>query len=374
MLLLVSMLILNTVTDALQVIGGSVTVVRGGTAVLPCKVVDTKDKIDQISWQRLTKGKPLKDNFFTILPSGPQFVNGEDDRFKFIGKLTDKNGTLQITNVTLIDEGTYTCIFSLYPSGNHKTDIRLDVQVPPVTSLKDYHPTLGSEEVALVTCTAAGSKPPAEVRWRTGTLAVRTTTNSTFHADGTTTTVSSLFGVPTREINNHSVQCVVTGPALLKEETLSVYIQIHFPPVSVIISERSSVSFECVTQANPAADITWTRSGQLLPESGVSVQGATLLFQKTTSDLNGLYQCKASNLYGKKQGYLFVHFYSGSCRVCWVLLGLLLVLIAVAAAAVFYLYKSGKLLSLLSSEAERPSPEMETLPTRLSTAEASEMR
>lgn len=95
--------------------------------------------------------------------------------------------------------------------------------------LEDNHPTLGNEEVSLVTCTAAGSKPPAEVRWLTGTLAdkVRATTSSTKHANGTTTTISTLLGVPTREINQCVIQCVITSAALSKEETLPFTTQVY---------------------------------------------------------------------------------------------------------------------------------------------------
>ena len=99
----------------------------------------------------------------------------------------------------------------------------------PVTSLKDDRPTLGDEEVSLATCTAAGSRPPAEVKWVTGTLTepVNTTTNVTQHANGTTTTVSSLFGVPTREIHHQLVQCVITSAAMSTEEILPYNIQIY---------------------------------------------------------------------------------------------------------------------------------------------------
>uniref|UniRef100_A0A3Q3Q5F5 Ig-like domain-containing protein n=1 Tax=Monopterus albus TaxID=43700 RepID=A0A3Q3Q5F5_MONAL len=113
---------------SLQVIGENRVVVQGGTVTLPCKLIDTTEDITQISWQRKTRGKPQNDNFFTILPkNGPQFVNGKDDRFKFIGSIKDNNGTLQISDVTLLDEGVYTCIFTLFPSGNHKREILLDL-------------------------------------------------------------------------------------------------------------------------------------------------------------------------------------------------------------------------------------------------------
>ncbi|XP_045897361.1 nectin-1-like isoform X1 [Micropterus dolomieu] len=341
--LLVSTLTLSTVVQALQVIGGSATVVQGGTAILPCTLIDTTEPLTQISWQRKTRGKPQNDNFFTIVYSnGPQFVNGQDDRFKFIGDVKNNNGSLQLSRVTLIDEGTYTCIFTLFPSGNHKTEISLTLLVPPVINLTDDLPTLGNERVSLVTCTAAASKPPAEVKWVTGTLVekVRVRTNSTKHANDTTTTVSSLFGVPTRELNQHVVQCVVSSSALPKEEILPFTIQVYFPPIEVNIIERSKGLFECVTEANPNANITWSRSDQSLLPSAVRVVGATLQFLSVSSEVNGLYQCETSNPYGRRHGYLYVSDVpSAACPTCWTLFVLVLILI-VAAAAVLYFYKS----------------------------------
>ncbi|XP_037646108.1 nectin-3-like protein [Sebastes umbrosus] len=340
MLLLVPTLIfLSAVIEGLQVIGGNTTVVQGGTAILPCKLIDTED-LSQISWRK----KPHPDNFYTILPTGPKFVNGYDPRFKFIGNFSDNNGSIQLSDVKLRDEGTYECIFTRFPSGNVQTDVLLNLLVPPVTSLKDNLPTLGDEEVSLVTCVAAGSKPRADVKWITGTLAgkMRETNSSTQHANGTTTTVSSLFGVPTREINHHVVHCVVTSAAMSKEERRPFTIQVYFPPVEVNIIKRSELSFECVTEANPKANINWSRDGQSLPKLGVSAEGATLQFVSMTSDLNGLYQCEASNIYGKQRSSIYVHNAPGACSVCWTLFSILLLLmIAFVVAAVFYFYKPG---------------------------------
>ncbi|XP_070694578.1 nectin-4 [Pempheris klunzingeri] len=340
--LLVSMLILSSDVDALQVTGGNVTVLQGGTVTMSCKLSDTQESLTQISWQRQTRRYPQNDNFFTILPTnGPLFVNGEDSRFKFVGSLDDSIGNLQLANVTLMDEGIYMCIFTLFPSGNHKTAISLQLLVPPVTSLEDNHLILGEKEVSLVTCTAAGSRPPAEVRWLTGTLSnVRATNTSTPHANGTTTTVSSLFGVPTKEINHHLVQCVITSVALPKEETLSTTIQVNFAPIEVNIRERSKNTFECVAESNPPANFTWTRSNLSWPQHAVRVAGATLNFPSMTSDLNGVYRCEASNPYGKKYDKLYVHTTEGACTACWTLFGLLSFL-SVVGLVVCCLHKSG---------------------------------
>uniref|UniRef100_A0A3Q4H028 Ig-like domain-containing protein n=1 Tax=Neolamprologus brichardi TaxID=32507 RepID=A0A3Q4H028_NEOBR len=306
---------------ALHVIDGTVL---GGTAILPCHVTNINDDLTQITWQRKTRENPHNDNFITIQPrNGLQFVNGRDDRFKYIGNFNNRNGTLQLSNVALKDEGSYTCIFTLFPSGNQKIEIPLNLLVPPFTSVMDNLPTLGTEEVLFATCTAAGSKPPAEVRWLTDALGdkVRTTKNSTQYDNGTTTTVSSLFGVPTRKINGHQVQCVISGDSLSAEETLAFTIQVYS------ISEDS---FECVTEANPNS----------LLESAVKVDGANLQLLSLTSDLNGLYQCEASNAYGSKHGQLYVHVTSGTCRVAWALF-LVLLSLNVGAAA-WYFYKSGR--------------------------------
>ncbi|XP_076602404.1 nectin-1 isoform X2 [Chaetodon auriga] len=341
--LLVS-LIVSTVVEALEVTGGNMTVALGETAVLPCKLTGTSEPITQISWQRVTRGRPQKENFLTIIPKdGLKPVNGHVGRFTFIGSISSNDGSLQLASVELMDEGIYTCIFTLFPSGNHGADILLNLLVPPISSLKGNLLALGSEEVDLVTCTAAGSRPPAQVRWLTGTLAgkVRITNSSTEHPNGTTTTVSSLFGVPTREMNQHVVRCVVTNAALSKEETLAFTIQVYFSPLEVSIRQQAKDSFECVTEANPRASFTWNRSDNSWPQSA-RADAATLRFVSMASDLNGLYQCEASNSYGTKRGHLYVHVTSGGCTACWIVLCLLLLALSAGTAAVMFLYKSGK--------------------------------
>ncbi|XP_042282263.1 nectin-1 isoform X2 [Thunnus maccoyii] len=315
LLFVISASILVRDTQGVKVTGGEITVVQGETAILPCKLTDTKESLTQISWQKNTRGKPQIVNFFTITDTGiPRFHNGKDDRFQFVGSITDFNGSIQLSDVSLSDEGVYTCIFTLFPSGNYKTEIHLNL---------------------------LGSRPPAEVKWQIDTLTekVKPITNSTHHDNGTTTTVSSLFGVPTREINQHSVQCVVTSVALSKEKILPFTIQVYFSPMEVSIS-GSDNSFQCVTEANPPANFTWSRSDGSWPQSAVRAEGAVLHLSSMTSDLNGEYQCEASNSYGRKHGRLYLHVISGGCSACWTLFVLLI--LSGAAAAVWYFYKSGK--------------------------------
>ncbi|XP_028249232.1 nectin-4 isoform X4 [Parambassis ranga] len=110
---------------------------------------------------------------------------------------------------------------------------------------------------------------------------------------------------------------------------------VKVPPVEAKIVERDQDTFECLTEANPDANVTWSRSDGPLPQSA-EADGGKLKLQSISSDLNGLYQCEASNQYGKKHSQLYVHVPSGSCTVCWVIFGLALIASCVVAAVVYY--------------------------------------
>uniref|UniRef100_A0A8C5N547 Ig-like domain-containing protein n=1 Tax=Gouania willdenowi TaxID=441366 RepID=A0A8C5N547_GOUWI len=255
---------------------------QGATVTLPCQLTDSKETLKQILWQRSTRGRPFRDNFFIILEKNGKYpIELTDDRFRFVGNFTEKNGSLQLSNASLMDEGSYSCIFLLLESGNHKTEVSLNLLVPPVTSLKNESVVLGSEEVLLATCTAAAARPPGEVRWVTGNAKVRVTTNSTRHDNDTTTTKSSLFGVPTRDLDGQLIQCVVSSVALDTDKFQPFFLQL------------------------------FCESGLALSLSGVRAEGAQLKFLSRSLDLKGLYHCEVSNLYGRQSAQVFVHVLSG---------------------------------------------------------------
>lgn len=96
-------------------VGRDVSVIQGQTGVLLCSVVDTTDPVTQISWEKRTRDHSEKLEFVTITPeSGLKVINGDGDRVKFIGNIDDKNGSLELSGITLMDEGIYTCAFTLF--------------------------------------------------------------------------------------------------------------------------------------------------------------------------------------------------------------------------------------------------------------------
>ncbi|XP_061579354.1 poliovirus receptor homolog isoform X2 [Cololabis saira] len=330
-----------------QKIDESVTVMFGESTMLPCVLRDNKESLDQISWQRKTRQEALNDDFLTIQTEGPQFVNEPDPRFEFIGNFAVKDGTLSFSGVTLEDEGTYTCIFSLFPSGYQKKVVTLNVQVPPSTRLVPETPTLGDKEVTLATCIAAGAKPPVKVQWDTDSLGdqVKTANTTVLHSNATTTTTISLLGKPTLQIYRHMVRCVVTSeePSILVKEILPYNIQVHYSPREENITKTNEGNtFACSAEANPAASTTWRRLDKPLPDS-VKQEAATLQFLTMTDEVNGLYECETNNQYGGTRSYLLVHVSApGGCSVYGTLFWLLLILNVIAAVAVFVFWRFRK--------------------------------
>uniref|UniRef100_A0A4W5JFP0 Ig-like domain-containing protein n=1 Tax=Hucho hucho TaxID=62062 RepID=A0A4W5JFP0_9TELE len=347
----VILLIIQRDTESTQVIGGRRTVVQGKDVDLSCRLIDTTEDLEQITWQKSTLEETQNHNFMLIYPNGvTKFItpNGLTGRVQFIGNPSENLGSIRITAVRLLDEGTFTCIFSVFPSGAYNTEIPLTVLVPPVVSVTvDVPPLIGENEVVFATCVAAGAKPQADVRWKTGALGslLRTVTNSTQHTNGTTTVLSHLLGVPTRAANQQQVQCVVNQSALVAEKTYNYNINIHYPPqtMNITLSEASKATvFLCVADGNPQPSYTWSRLAQPWPGSSVRAEGDTLHFLSLSSELNGLYVCEASNPYGRANGSLHVHTSSETSAACWVLLVFILCLIVAAAALVWYRCKYGE--------------------------------
>ncbi|XP_072561963.1 nectin-3-like isoform X2 [Paramormyrops kingsleyae] len=328
-------------TEAIRVVNGPVSVTEGGSANLSCRLTETDEDLEQVTWQKRTRGIPDNHNFFVILPPRDvRNVNGLGNRVRFIGNLTMKTGSIQILNVSLHDEGVYTCIFTLFPSGPHQTETRLTVHVRPVVTVTPAAPlVVGGESGILATCIAANGRPAAVVSWRTDQLDGPTEiqNNATQNPNGTTTVRSYLLVTSTRSMNGREVQCVVNHTALEHEENVPYRISVHYAPQSGNISLNGTSSeapvFQCDVDANPAPTrYTWSRVDSEVLGPSLRPEGGRLVFLKRDPGLNGLYACEASNQFGRVTGTLFVYtddtrgYYGGLIAAIFVLLSALCLL------------------------------------------------
>ncbi|KAF7216230.1 poliovirus receptor-like protein, partial [Nothobranchius furzeri] len=385
---------------AAQVTGGSVTVELGVSATLPCKLAGTlaKDEtLEQISWQRLTKEKTKLDNFFTITATAIRFINGlePDTRFEYAGRFSDHDGTLRLHNVSLKDEGTYTCILTFFPTGNKQTNIPLRVLgmvtlsvmyverlvflpsclhinlfltflVPPSTSVMDERPALGDQDVLLATCTAAGSKPQANVWWDSKALQSSMTQKSTLisHLNGTSTTVAFLYGRPTKHIYGSLAHCVVSHEALTENTTLPFTIQVYFAPEEVKITQKFPNVIECESTANPNPTFTWSRTFifkvSFCNTTDISID--KLLF---CSFIQKPWTLASSYVIQHPALHHQLSSLSGGSQAGWILFGLLLAL-TISAAAFLFFRNHTKSPSFRRREASRDTPLEQNEPIRQS--------
>ncbi|XP_051565871.1 nectin-4-like isoform X1 [Myxocyprinus asiaticus] len=292
-------------TAGVNVVGHDTAVLNGQNATLFSQLTETKDNITSIVWQKKTREDPEKKTFFIIRQDGKtEHRNGLGDRVKFIGNIAEKKGSIQLVEMRILDEGIYTCIFNLFPSGPFETNINVTVLVPPVVILTEKAPVAGNLEVTLASCFACNARPAAEVFWRLGALnnSLRTETSHTVHPNGTVTVVSILLGVPVKYLNQRMVQCVAKHNTLTKE--LDYTISIHYPPETLMIFADSPTEFHCKVDGNPILTYTWSsRENKITPY----YEGSKLLIPRLSSDFNGLYICNASNKYGSSSGSLYLH-------------------------------------------------------------------
>ncbi|XP_072541609.1 nectin-1-like [Salminus brasiliensis] len=354
MVCLVSIQLCSTST-AIKVIGQRVTFTAGEEGTLFCQLVDTSEQLTRIIWQKRTPNSPKNENIFVITPDGKtENINGLGDRIEFIGNIQEYIGSVRLKNVNLADEGIYTCIFNIFPSGPFEREIPLTVHVRPVVSVNaDVIPVAGDSEVILVTCTAK-AQPKANISWNLGALSdlVKVETNVSAEPDGFYTVKSHLIGVASRELNQQKVQCLVNHPTLKEELILDYALVIHYPPQVVDIKpvgvSTTAKEFQCIADANPQpTNFTWSRGNKT-----VSSRMDKLVIP-VTPDPDGIYLCKASNLYGSATGLLYVHTYPGSCTACWSLFSTLVI-----GLAIFFILKcvfTWRFSKCISQLRERPS-------------------
>ncbi|KAK7168590.1 hypothetical protein R3I93_004802 [Phoxinus phoxinus] len=205
-------------------IGHDTTVTNGGNATLLCHLTETEENLTHIVWQKHTRGNPERHTFFIIHRDGKtEHQSYLQDKVKFVGDIKEKNGSIRLLGMSLLDDGIYTCIFNTFPSGQILTNINVTVHDPP-------------ELVVII------PDDPTEAE-----------------------------------------------------------------------------EYHCLVDCNPTpTSYIWIKVNGSTPHS----EGNKLFIPKSSSDLNGVYICTASNEYGRVSGVLYVD-NTGSTDICWGLLGLI---------------------------------------------------
>ncbi|KAM9801703.1 cell adhesion molecule 2b [Neosynchiropus ocellatus] len=280
----------------------NVTVLEGGQANMTCRV-DYNDNTS-LQWsnpaqQTLFFGdkKALRDNRIELVRASWQEL------------------TIRISDVSLSDEGQYTCSLFTMPVKTTKAFLTV-LGVPGRPEITGFtKPALEGDSITL-TCTTLGSKPAATIRWFRNDKEVQG--SKEVNATGKSFVVKSSlrFQVDRRE-DGVAYTCSVEHVSLPTPYMTTEVLEVHYAPQldiahsQIIPQEGQYFKLECGPKGNPKPDpVFWTKDGGELPDiERMIVEGRELTITSLNKTDNGTYRCEASNYLGTSSAeyVLFVY-------------------------------------------------------------------
>ncbi|KAK3561177.1 hypothetical protein QTP86_028367 [Hemibagrus guttatus] len=281
----------------------NVTVVEGSTANMTCRV-DYNDNTS-LQWSN-----PAQQTLFFGDKKALR-----DNRIELV-RASWKELTISISEVTLSDEGQYTCSLFTMPIKTSKAFLTV-LGVPEKPEITGFtRPAVEGEDVTL-TCTTSGSKPAADIRWFRNDKQVQGVKE--VNATGRSFTVKSTIHLQVDQKDDGTAYtCSVEHIALNSTphqvtEVLEVYYapQVEIVPSLIVPQEGQYFKLECTSKGNPLPDrVLWTKDGGVLPDvERMIVEGRELIITSLNKTDNGTYRCEARNHLGTNRDdyVLFVY-------------------------------------------------------------------
>ncbi|XP_061636994.1 cell adhesion molecule 2b isoform X1 [Phyllopteryx taeniolatus] len=280
----------------------NVTALEGSAANMTCRV-DFNDNTS-LQWsnpaqQTLFFGdkKALRDNRIELVRASWQEL------------------TIRISDVSLADEGQYTCSLFTMPVKTTKAFLTV-LGVPERPEITGFTSPALEGEVITLTCTTSGSKPAAHIRWFRNDEEVQATAE--VRASGKSFTVaSSLYFQVDRGDDGVAYTCMVEHVSLSNPYMTTEVLEVHYAPhleithSLIIPQEGQYFKLECVSSGNPIPEpVLWSKDGGELPDvERMIVEGRELTITALNKTDNGTYRCEASNHLGTSSAeyILFVY-------------------------------------------------------------------
>ncbi|CAI5692992.1 unnamed protein product [Oreochromis niloticus] len=291
----------------------NVTVVEGATANMTCRV-DYNDNTS-LQWsnpaqQTLFFGdkKALRDHRIELVRASSQEL------------------TIRINDVSLSDEGLYTCSLFTMPVrttkafltvlGEHVHFGEVSIGVPGRPEITGFTKPAMEGDVVTLTCTTSGSKPAATIRWFRNDKEVQGTKEVNATGKSFTVRSSLQFQVDKRD-DGVAYTCSVEHVSLSKPYMTTEVLEVHYAPhleithSLIIPQEGQYFKLECVSIGNPIPEpVEWSKDGGELPDiERMIVEGRELTITTLNKTDNGTYRCEASNHLGSSSAeyILFVY-------------------------------------------------------------------
>ncbi|XP_026519877.1 cell adhesion molecule 2 isoform X1 [Pseudonaja textilis] len=273
----------------------NVTVIEGETATLTCRV-DQNDNTS-LQWSNPAQQtlyfddkKALRDNRIELLRASWHEL------------------TIRVTDVSLSDEGQYTCSLFTMPVKTSKAFLTV-LGVPETPQISGFISPIMEGDWMELTCKTSGSKPAADIRWFKNDKEVKDVKYlKEEDANRKTFTVSSTMNYRAdRSDDGAVISCRVDHESLNSTPQIAMQVlEIHYiPSVKIIPStlwpeEGLSITLICESKGKPLPDpVLWTKDGGELPDpERMVVNGRELHINPLNRTDNGTYRCEAENSIG----------------------------------------------------------------------------
>ncbi|XP_068441504.1 cell adhesion molecule 2b isoform X2 [Clinocottus analis] len=280
----------------------NVTVVEGATANMTCRV-DYNDNTS-LQWSN-----PAQQTLFFGDKKALR-----DHRIELV-RASSKELIIRISDVSLSDEGQYTCSLFTMPVKTTKAFLTV-LGVPGRPEITGFTKPAMEGDVITLTCNTLGSKPAANIRWFRNDKEVQGTKE--VNATGKSFTVrSSLQFKVDRRDDGVAYTCSVEHVSLLNPYMTTEVLEVHYAPhleithSLIIPQEGQYFKLECVSIGNPIPEpVLWSKDGGELPDiERMIVEGRELTITTLNKTDNGTYRCEASNHLGTSSAeyILFVY-------------------------------------------------------------------
>ncbi|MBN3275213.1 CADM2 protein, partial [Polyodon spathula] len=213
---------------------------------------------------------------------------------------------ISITDVTLSDEGQYTCSVFTMPVKTSKSFLTV-LGVPEKPEIAGFTKPALEKDTITLTCNTSGSKPAADIRWFKNDKEIKGVKE--VNASGKTFTVKSILELKVdRNDDGVTITCRVDHESHSSAPQLATQVlQVHYAPIVKIIpptelpQEGHYLTLVCDFNGNPIPEpVIWTKDGGELPDPNrMTVNGRELTIAFLNKTDNGTYRCEASNSIGQ---------------------------------------------------------------------------
>lgn len=289
----------------------------GTNVILHCSFVNPMPnvKITQVTWQKSTNGS--KQNVAIFNPSmGVSILPPYKERVVFQSP-SIRDGTIQMNQLQLGDEGPYICEFATFPTGNRESQLNLTVLARPVNQMdmaskKLVANPLSNNKIVVATCMSANGKPPSAITWETK-LKGEAEYQEIKNDNGTVTVISRFKLVPTREAHQQPLTCVINYQTERDTKNTTINVQ-YAPQVSIEgfdgnwYVKRADVKLVCKADSNPPPSFyRWRMANGSLPDSAEENNNTLFFRGPVTYSFSGTYICEARNAIGSQTGQVDVN-------------------------------------------------------------------